>query len=93
MVGSIILDKINAMAAFIEGRQQHFVQKRDIAVGGKVLGLMAVGELTGSGTDRTKYLLTVALSFGWDARLRIADRPRLMQGGSLAEGGFVFVND
>ena len=69
MVGCIILDKINAMAAFIEGRQQHFVQKSDIGVGGEVLGLMAVGELTASGTDRAKYFLTVALSFGWDVRL------------------------
>jgi hypothetical protein len=89
----VILDKINAMPGFVEGRQQHFVQEGDIGVGGEVLGLMAVGELTGSGTDRAKYFLTVALSFGWDARLRIADRPGLMQGGSLAEGGFVFVND
>ena len=69
MVGSIILDEINAMARSVEGRQQHFVQERDIGVGGEVLGLMAVNELTCGGTDRAQYFLTVALSLGWNAWL------------------------
>ena len=93
MVGSVILNEIDAMAWFVEGGQQYFVQERDISVGVEVLGLMAVGELTGGGTDRAKYFLTVALSFGWDAGLRIAHGPGLVQSGSLTEGGFVFVND
>jgi len=93
MIGGVVLDQIDAPAAFVKRRQENLLQKIDIIVGVEVLGLMSVGEPALIQGDGAQDLLRVALAAGGDLRLRTDRRPGLVQRGRLPKGGFVLVND
>ena len=93
VVGSVVLNQVDAVIAPVKTWQQRMLQKMDIRVGIEVLGLMLVRKLATGNIDPRENLLGVSLSARWNLRLGIADRPCLVQGRRLAKGGLVFVND
>lgn len=93
VIGGIILDEIDAVAASEERRQQDLLEKIDIGFGVEVFGLMPVGEPALIQGNGAQDLLGVALATGEDLRLSADRRPGLVKRGRLAEGGFVLVND
>jgi len=69
MVRGVVLDEINAMAAFVKCRQQDFLEKIDVILGVEILGLMAPREPTVIEGDGAKDFLRIALATGGDLRL------------------------
>lgn len=81
------------MPASIERGQYHGVEEGNVRIRVEVFGLVVVSELAGGRAHGPQYLLTVALSFGGNMRLRCAKGPRLMQRGRLAKGCLVGIHD
>jgi hypothetical protein len=69
MIGSVVVDQINAVTAPVKGRQQDRLKKIDISFGVEVLALMPVGESPLIQGDGAQDLLGVALAEGRDLRL------------------------
>ena len=93
MIGRVVLDEVEAMTAAVIGWQDDVFQEGLIGGVVEILGLVAVGEFGVQKTDRAQNLLGVALATGGDFRPTVQRRPGLMQGGALAKGRLVHVND
>lgn len=93
MIRCFVLDKVNAVAAPVIGRQDDLLDKGQIGDVFEILGLVPVGELSALQTDSAEDLLCVAFSTCGYFRPTVQGCPRLMQGGALAKGGLVHINN
>ncbi len=89
MVRSIVLDQIDFARKVTAQRSFEIV---DVGIGVENL-LEVVMEPSSIKFDGAKYFQGISLSRGRDLRLRASARPGLVEGGVLAEAGFVFEED
>jgi hypothetical protein len=93
VIGSVVVNQVETMAASVEGRQQYVFQEIDICGGIEILGLMSVGEGALIKGDRSEDLLCVSLTARGNPGLGTNTSPRLVQSRTLSKRGFVFVDD
>ena len=75
MVRSVVLDQINTIPSFGEGRHQRVLKKADVCRGIEVIDLVLIGKLAGVQRYRAKYLLRVAFTPGENLGLGIQRSP------------------
>jgi hypothetical protein len=93
VIGSVVLDQIDAMVPPIEGRQEHLVHKSQVGLPLEIVGLVQLRELSIVQANRAKYCWGVALAPGRPLRLHTPPGPGGVQGGSLPEGSFILEYD
>lgn len=81
VIGSVVLNQVDAMIASVETWHQRVFEEINVGLGVEVVRLMPVGKLPTGNIDPRENFLGVSLAACWNLWLRIAARPCLMQRG------------
>lgn len=71
VISGVVMNKIDAAVSFIQFRQKNLVEEINIGFSVETFFLMPVYEKAAVKANRAENLLCVALSEGWNLRLRI----------------------
>ena len=93
VIGRVILNEIDAMAAAVKSGQEHLINESQVSFPRKIILLMEIGELRIIQPNRSKDFLGITLPARGNLRLVAPARPGGVKGGRLTKGSLVFKND
>lgn len=93
VIGSIILDQIDPVAALIKRGHQSLLQILDVGGGVEVVGLVAINKVSIIQGNPAQDFLSIALSSGGNLRLGIQGRPSLVKRRTLSEENLIGVDN